>query len=82
MIGQDGERAMQSFTCLFTDDRYTAPTLTFYMTGSSERAIELARSDLAANPHYAGFELSQTGRLLHIEGVQRQPSGEQPRSAA
>lgn len=63
---------MRTFTCLVTDTRYSVPTLTFFMTTDEERARELARRDLALNPHHESFELREGDRLLFAEG--RRPS--------
>jgi hypothetical protein len=57
---------MATFTCLITDQR-TVPTLSFYLTTDEATARDLARQDLAANPHHEAFEVREGGRLLFVE---------------
>ena len=59
---------MRTFTCFFTDTRYSVPTLSFFVTSDAERARELARRELRANANYRGFEVREGNRLLFLEG--------------
>ena len=59
---------MKTFTCFFNDSRYSVPTLAFYLTSNGERARDLARREMKANPNYRGFEVRDGARLLFIEG--------------
>jgi hypothetical protein len=66
---------MRTFTCLITDRRYAVPTLSFVLAQDAERARELARRDLAANPHHAAVEVREGDRLLFVEARgERRPS--------
>ncbi|WP_309090019.1 hypothetical protein [Phenylobacterium sp.] len=58
---------MRTYTCLVTDNRYSVPTLSFYLATDEERARELARRDLEANPHHSAFEVRDGDRLLFVE---------------
>jgi hypothetical protein len=60
---------MQTFTCLFEDERYNVPTLSFFVTADEERARELARRELNSNLHYSGFELSAGNKRLLVESL-------------
>jgi hypothetical protein len=58
---------MRTFTCLYSDDRYSIPTLAFLIVGDLERARELARRELDANPHHDAFELHEGERFVCAE---------------
>jgi len=59
---------MRTFKCVITDTRHSEPLLSFYMTSDGERARELARRALRANPHHEKIEVREGGRVLFVEG--------------
>jgi len=55
---------MRTFSCLTTDRRYTAPTLSFLIVADEQRAVTLARQRLLESEHYLAVELYEDGREL------------------
>ena len=47
----------RTLSCLITDNRYSVPTLSFYLDTDIERARALAIADLKANRHHEAVEI-------------------------
>jgi hypothetical protein len=52
---------LRTFACFVTDDRYTAPTLTFMLVADEALARELALRRLLESPHHLSVELLEDG---------------------
>jgi hypothetical protein len=48
---------MQTFTGFIDDDRYSIPTVMFFMAQGEGQARRFACQNLAANPHHKAFEV-------------------------
>lgn len=48
---------MQTFTGFIEDDRYSTPTVMFFVANGEVQAREIAHQDLDANPHHLAFEV-------------------------
>ncbi|HEY8617344.1 hypothetical protein [Phenylobacterium sp.] len=66
---------MRSFECWITDDRYTVRQTTWLLVETEERAVELARQNLADAPHQSSVELRENGRVLRVLTRSETPDG-------
>ena len=58
---------METFTGFIEDDRYSTPTVMFFMAKGQTQARKLADRDLSANPHHRTFEVRDgQDRLIFI----------------
>ena len=55
---------MHTYSCLITDDRYSAPTLAFFIVAEEAVARELAIRRLLESPHHRQIELLDNGELI------------------
>lgn len=48
---------METFTGFIEDDRYSTPTVMFFMAQGEAHAREIANGNLSANPHHLTVEV-------------------------
>lgn len=70
---------MPIYTCLTTDDRYAAPSLSFRTAADETAARRAGREDLAANPHHRAVEILDGERPVSVEARQTCSTGRAPR---
>jgi hypothetical protein len=55
---------MRTFNLFIEDARYTVPTLAIVTVSDAQRAMELARKQLADSPHHLAVEVHEGDELV------------------